>query len=173
MYKFTTFISKRIAEQVCFNDKSLETILISLNSPPAVTPGSSHPKLVEAAWSKILRLEFHDADGSGRSIDSRIASVVDNNQLALFTEDHAVEILKFLRAHQDDHSHAIVHCEGGISRSAAVSKFIAQIYNLEFPEGYSLYNRHVYSTLLRVHGSSLYGEGPLTPEDLPGYHQLK
>lgn len=164
MYKFTTFISKRIAEQVRFNDKSLETILISLNSPPAITPGSSHPKLVEAAWSKILRLEFHDADGSGRSIDSRIVPV---------TEDHAVEILKFLRAHQDDHSRAIVHCEGGISRSAAVSKFIAQIYNLEFPEGYSLYNRHVYSTLLRVYGSSLYGEGPLTPEELPGYHQLK
>ena len=60
----------------------------------------------------------------------------------------------------------------GISRSAAVSKFIAQIYNLEFPEGYSLYNRHVYSTLLRVHGSSLYGEGPLNPKELPGY-QLK
>jgi len=63
----------------------------------------------------------------------------------------------------------IVHCEGGISRSAAVSKFVAQIYNLEFPEGYSLYNRHVFSTLLRVHGTSLYGEGPLSPEELPGY----
>ena len=172
MYTFTTFISKRIAEQVCFNDKSLETVLISLNSPPAVTPESSHPKLIEAAWSKILRLEFHDADGSGRSIDSRISSVVENGQLSLFTEEQAAEILRFLRAHQDDHSHAIVHCEGGISRSAAVSKFIAQIYNLEFPEGYSLYNRHVYSTLLRVHGSSLYGEGPLNPKELPGY-QLK
>ena len=168
MYTFTTFISKRIAEQVCFNDKSLETVLISLNSPPAVTPGSSHPKLIEAAWSKILRLEFHDADG----IDSRISSVVENSQLSLFTAEQAAEILRFLRAHQDDHSHAIVHCEGGISRSAAVSKFIAQIYNLEFPEGYSLYNRHVYSTLLRVHGSSLYGEGPLNPKELPGY-QLK
>lgn len=172
MYTFTTFISKRIAEQVCFNDKTLETVLISLNSPPAVTPGSSHPRLIDAAWSKILRLEFHDADGSGRSIDSRIAGVVDKNQLSLFTEVQAVEILQFLRTHQDEHTHAIVHCEGGISRSAAVSKFIAQIYNLEFPEGYSLYNRHVYSTLLKVHGSSLYGEGPLKPEELPGY-QLK
>ena len=169
MYTFTTFISKRIAEQVCFNDKSLESVLISLNSPPAITRGSSIPKLIEAAWSKILRLEFHDADGSGRSIDHRIAEIVDKNQLSLFTEQQAVEILKFLRSHQDNHSHVIVHCEGGISRSSAVSKFVAQIYNLEFPEGYSLYNRHVFSTLLRVHGTSLNGEGPLLPEDLPGY----
>lgn len=169
MYTFTTFISKRVAEQVTFNDKSLESILISLNSPPAITKGSSTPKLIEAAWSKILRQEFHDADGDGRSIDHRIAEVVDKNQLSLFTEQQAAEILQFLRSNEDTHTNAIVHCEGGISRSAAVSKFIAQIYNLEFPEGYSLYNRHVYSTLLRVHGACLYGEGPLRSEELPGY----
>ena len=169
MYTYTTFISKRSAEAIPVNSQSLKSTLISLNSPPAVTKGSSTPQLVEAAWSKILRLEFHDADGTGRSIDSRIAEVVDKGNLVLFNEDHAVEIIKFLKAHQDDHTHAIVHCEGGISRSAAVSKYIASIYNLEFPEGYSLYNRHVFSTLLRVHGSSSYGEGPLQPQDLPGF----
>lgn len=169
MYNYTTFISKRVAEQVGFNDQSLKSVLISLNSPPEITQGSSHPNLIEAAWSKILRLQFHDADVSGRSIDSRISAIVESNQLVLFTEEQAVEILKFLREHQDSHTHVIVHCEGGISRSAAVSKFIAQIYNLEFPEGYSLYNRHVYSTLLRVHGLSMYGEGPLRPEELPGF----
>jgi rhodanese-related sulfurtransferase len=124
--------------------------------------------LIEAAWSKILRLEFHDADANGRSIDPRIDGI-SQNQLSLFTENQAVEILKFLKEHQDAHTQVIVHCEGGVSRSAAVSKFIAQIYNLEFPEGYSLYNRHVYSTLLRVHGASMYGEGLLDPQDLPGY----
>lgn len=170
MYTFTTFISKRVAEQVGFNDKSLESILISLNSPPAVTRGSSTPKLIEAAWSKILRLEFHDADGSGRSIDSRIAAIVDSNQLSLFTEQQAIEILDFLKLHQDTHTNVIVHCEGGISRSAAVSKFIAQIYNLDFPEGYSLYNRHVYSTLLRVHGGST--NNFLRADELPGYQPL-
>lgn len=169
MYTYTTFISKRIAEQVGFNDKSLESILISLNSPPSVTMGSYRPRLIEAAWSKILKQEFHDADASGRSIDSRLAEVIEKNQLVLFTEDQATEILKFLRLHQDDHTQAIVHCEGGISRSAAVSKFIAQIYNLEFIDGYSLYNRHVYSTLTKVYNSSKYGEGPLRPEELPGY----
>lgn len=169
MYTFTTFIPKRVAEQVCFNAKSLESILISLNSPPAVTKGSSTPRLIEAAWSKILRLEFHDADGSGRSIDHRMDDVIANNNLSLFTEQQAVEILRFLRLYQDNHTQVIVHCEGGISRSAAVSKFVAQIYNLEFPEGYSLYNRHVFSTLLKVHGTSLYGEGPLKIDELPGY----
>lgn len=168
MYTYTTFISKRIAEQVGFNDKSNQSVLISINSPVEVTPGSTEPRIIEAAWSKILRLRFHDTDAAGRSIDPRVSEVVDNGQLILFTEDQAVEILKFLRAHQDDHTHAIVHCEGGISRSAAVSKFIAQVYGLEFPEGYSLYNRHVFSTLLQVYGRCMYGEGPLQPEDLPG-----
>ena len=169
MYTFTTFVSKRIAEQVGFNDKSLESILISLNSPPDVTMGSYPPRLNEAAWSKILKQEFHDADASGRSIDSRLAQIIENNQLVLFTEDHAVEILRFLKEHQNTHTQAIVHCEGGISRSAAVSKFIAQIYNLDFIEGYSLYNRHVYSTLTKVYFAALHsGEGPLTPDELPG-----
>src|ERR1035437_496297 len=118
MYTFTTFISKRVAEQVSINDRSSESILISLNSDPKITEGSTHPRLIEAAWSKILRLEFHDADENGRSIDHRIGGIVFKNQLSLFTEHQAVEILKFLRSHQDTHTHVIVHCEGGISRSA-------------------------------------------------------
>lgn len=172
MYKFTIFISKRDAERVCFNESSHRTVLISLNSPPSITPGSSHPALIDAAWARILRLEFHDADGDGRSIDSRVEGIREDGNLKLFTEEQAIEIFKFLREHQDAHENAIVHCEGGISRSAAVSKYIAQIYGLEFPEGYSLYNRFVYSTLGKVYMRSLYGEGPLSAEELPGLPNL-
>jgi predicted protein tyrosine phosphatase len=168
MYTYTTFISKRTVEQIGVGEHTPVTVLISLNSPPAITPGSSEVKLVESAWSKILKLEFHDADLDRRSIDPRIDDLADKSNLVLFNEEHAVAILKFLREHQESHEGVIVHCEGGISRSAAVAKFIAQIYNLDFLEGYSLYNRHVYSTLSRVYGKSTYGEGLLGPQELPG-----
>lgn len=167
MYKFTTFISKRVAEQVRINTLSSTSILVSLNSPQG-TVGSFTPNLNEAAWSKIMRLEFHDADANYHSIDNRIAELAATNQISLFTEQQAIEILGFLKEHQDTHDNAIVHCEGGISRSAAVSKFIAQIYKLDFNDSYSLYNRLVYSTLLRVHTQSAFGDGPIKPEDLPG-----
>lgn len=169
MYTFTTFVAKRLAEQVYFNDLSSKSVLISIYSPPAVTPGSYAPKLIEGAWSHILKVPFHDADGSGRSIDNRLTDIIAKGHLQLFSEDQAVQILKFLKEHQEDHTQAIVHCEAGISRSAGVSKFIAQIYNLEFPENYSIYNRYVYSTLMKAYNSSKYGEGPLQLDELPGY----
>jgi hypothetical protein len=41
---------------------------------------------------------------------------------------------------------------------------------LSFPEGYSVYNKHVFSTLMRVYGEALYlKEGPISIEELPGY----
>lgn len=86
----------------------------------------------------------------------------------LFDSYNAVSILKFLKEHQNDTHDVFVHCEAGISRSAAVAKFIAHIYNLPFNETYSVYNRHVFSTLMRVYGESFYGEGLIPAENLPG-----
>lgn len=171
MYTYTTFISKRDAERVRFNELSSSTILISLNSP-LNTPGTTEANFVDGVWSKILRLEFHDADLHRRSIDHRLETY-DPDQIVLFDESQAIEIFHFLKQHQHTHSQVIVHCEGGVSRSAAVSKFIAQIYGLQFPESYSLYNRHVYTTLLQVYGRAMYEEGSITPEDLPGLEYFK
>lgn len=36
-----------------------------------------------------------------------------------------------------------------ISRSAGVAKFISVFFNLQFPESYMLYNKHVFSSLIR------------------------
>lgn len=168
MFVQTSFIPKRVAEAFGPHENSHETILISLNSPVDTTPGSSHPKLNEAAWADILRLEFHDADQDGRSGDARMSDVVDRGHLQLFTQEQALQIFKFLRDHQDTKQYVIVHCEGGISRSAAVAKFIAAIYGLPFNDSYSLYNRHVFTTLLRLHGECLHTGSPVPPEALPG-----
>ena len=43
-----------------------------------------------------------------------------------------------------------VHCDAGISRSAAIAKFIAEKYDAYFPETYTVYNKRVYRSLLKV-----------------------
>ena len=166
MFNRTSFISRRTVEQVGVNSLSASTVLISINSP-IDTPDYRATKLDENAWSKILRLEFHDADQSGYSIDHRVG-LLEHNQRLLFNDAHAEQVLKFLRSTQLDHELVVVNCEGGISRSAAVAKFIAMIYRLEFPEGYMLYNRHVFSTLLKFFNRCLFGEGPINISELPG-----
>jgi len=159
MYTQTKFISKKDAEKV-FDCLGSQRVLISIK-----TPNTSSPKLHPESWEKVLSLEFHDADPSAKNLKSG---------KRLFSDDDAIKILKFLKKHEDDHvrTTAICHCEAGISRSAAVSKFIARIYLLPFQDSYSLYNKHVFSTLLQVYGRCCCGDGEIEPDYLPGYSPL-
>jgi len=106
-------------------------------------PTGSDAVLFEEAWGDILRVRFHDVDSEYRG-ESGYHSI---------TEEQADAIIAWLREHEDEFKKIVVHCWAGISRSAAVAKFIAEVYDLQFPESYSLYNRFVYSTLRkRFHG---------------------
>lgn len=170
MYIDTCFISRDKVANVGPDSTSSKRVLISINSPPW-TIGSSPVVLQPDAWSRVLKLEFHDCDADGRGLDGRIHHVP-LEQRVFFNESFAVQILRFLREHETEHEHVYVHCEGGISRSAGVAKFIAQIYGLPFPGSYPLYNRHVFSTLLNTYHLCLYGEGPLSPSELPASPEL-
>lgn len=166
--KHTDFFSKKSAERFHEAQGRDTRVLISITTPEpskwcasVFTSFCTPAKLYDDTWKDVLRLEFHDKDPS--HMNDKEAE-----QYRLFNQDDAIAILKFLKKHQDDTIYALVHCEAGISRSAAVSKFIAQIYNLSFPDQYLIYNKHVFSTLLRVYGESLYGDGLIAVEDLPG-----
>jgi predicted protein tyrosine phosphatase len=162
--KNTNFFSKRMAEMVNDPDGRASRVLISITTPAipdSITRFCAPAVLHDESWKDVLRLQFDDVDPGHMNPGQ-------TRYYRLFNNDDAIAILKFLKKHQDDTVDALVHCEAGISRSAAVSKFIAHIYNLSFPEQYSIYNKHVFSTLLRVHGESLYGDGLMTAEDLPG-----
>lgn len=167
MIKQTAFISMHKAEREYFKT-NIDRVIISITGPvgvPSPLGGtSSKAKLQEQAFKAILRLEFHDANPSKFAHDSK---------LVLFDEKMAFKIMRFLKEHEESVSQAIVHCEAGVSRSAAVSKFIAQIYSLEFPEGYSVYNRHVFEVLYRAYGRCAYGEGLIKPYELPGIYYQK
>lgn len=163
--KNTNFFSKRTAEN--FRDAKCRDrrVLISITTPAVPDTMSRFCKpavLFEDTWKDVLRLEFDDAD------PSLISQILIEKRYRLFNEEDAIKVLKFLKMHQANTEDAFVHCEAGISRSAAVSKFIAHIYSLPFPEQYSIYNKHVFSTLLRVYGESLYGDVLMPAKDLPG-----
>lgn len=163
MIKNTTFVSKKQAEDYYEPTGKNTRVLISLTTPPnfkshTKSIGCSPANLHEDTWKDILRLEFHDADPHKDS---------DSNEYKVFSVVEAVSILKFLKLHEDSIEDVIVHCEAGISRSAGVSKFIAELYKLKFPQNYSVYNKHVFSTLMSTYVECLYNTGPLKLEELP------
>lgn len=65
------------------------------------------------------------------------------------------QVFEFIEMLKD--RHFVIHCEMGISRSAAVAKFINSYLGLDIPRlnGYDLHNKNVYETLERVAGISL------------------
>lgn len=92
----------------------------------------------------ILQLGFHD-------IDSYLGE-----KYTIFSKEHAIKIIEWIEKHKDVYSF-IVHCEAGISRSAAVTKFLLDFYNFQLKKDkycdgdFSLMNIHVYKTLATVY----------------------
>lgn len=144
MITSTAFLSRKNAEQVQYDLRNNSTSLISIVSPD---PDTKPVDFQHGVWSAVLYLQFHDVDPKGCSEEWKA-------QYVLFGDAQAKTIITFLdeRAKQDLRVWA--HCEGGISRSAAVAKFIAERYQLYFPEGYGVYNKHVYRTLVDVYYGS-------------------
>jgi len=91
--------------------------------------------LDESKWASVLRLYFHDIDRKWQNY-------------ALFTIEQADQIIDWLQEHEESLEGVYVHCAAGISRSAAVAKFISDVYGLFFDHRKgALFNRHVYRVL--------------------------
>jgi predicted protein tyrosine phosphatase len=88
----------------------------------------------------ILRLSFPDADAASALFAER----------DLFSREHASSIWTFIRRHKDI-ERVIVHCDAGISRSAAVAAALARVLNgsdAEFFGGRYRPNMRTYRMLL-------------------------
>lgn len=96
-----------------------------------------------AEHHNVLRLEFDD-----------ITEHLDGYKL--FSFSHAKRIIEWLYALPDDCRMVVVHCEAGLSRSAAVAQFM--ITDMDFDlhvdifsrKDFSLANSHVYGLLRRT-----------------------
>ena len=95
---------------------------------------------IKQGWHSVLRSQFSDVDmqHSERELEMAIS------------EDQALEIVDYVHAVAPHVEGILVHCKGGVSRSAAVAKWIAKTYGLPFNHQYALYNTHVYDQLIRA-----------------------
>ena len=124
-----TFISKADFVNNWNKNPPENSVCISINDPTTAFFPKLHPN-----WKESLMVNFYDYDTLEHSG---------------FDEDLADKICEFVdHVSTIEPKYIIVHCYAGISRSAAVAKFISIIMNLKFPESYMLYNKYVFRTLL-------------------------
>jgi predicted protein tyrosine phosphatase len=95
---------------------------------------------IKQGWYSILRSKFRDVDMQH-----------EEHEREMMTLEQATEIVDYVYAIAPHVEGMLVHCKGGVSRSAAVSKWIAEAFGLKFNHEYSLYNRHVYDQLVKAH----------------------
>ncbi len=98
--------------------------------------GSTKANLI-GAWYAVHLSEF----------DDEIPHHDLSKSTVLITEDHAMDIVDFVYSIAPHVKGVMVHCKGGVSRSAAVAKWIAITFNLPFNHDYKEYNKYVYHQL--------------------------
>ncbi len=94
------------------------------------------PALLDRPFADVLRLKFHDV--TEESLGISIGTVPDVSHTQKLTingkvlpdYNDAIAIIEFLNKHNRvDFNYTLVcHCEGGVSRSAAVVKFASLMY---------------------------------------------
>jgi predicted protein tyrosine phosphatase len=117
-------------------------VIISITS----SPGDRARLRTNELCLGILRLAFADAEAPGPAI----------GEGALFSAHDAARVWDFLTRHVDRLERVVVHCDAGVSRSAAVAAAIALVQNgddREFFCGRYRPNLRVYRTLLDVHAA--------------------
>jgi len=136
-----SFIAKGVAERLEPKDS---VAMISIIEP-------DEEVRLKDGWKHLLSLRFHDVDTKNK-LPIITASGVEKITPTVFDKVMAGQIIDFIKNLPENIRAVTVHCHGGISRSSAVAKFLAEeIYNADFPKDYSLYNRKVYSTLMDVY----------------------
>jgi len=99
---------------------------------------------IPEGWGSVLRLKFDDVE------EAEPFRPYGGSKDWPFDKDDARRIVDWLNVNVSKLSGIYVHCWGGISRSAAVAKFIAEKYSIPFDHTYDKYNKLVYETLWSV-----------------------
>lgn len=140
--KKVQFHSKHRAQMMVPNDKMA---IISVRQPAEWVE-------LNRNWQHVLELEFHDTDGTERENNLPIftADGIDIECLVAFDKSMAQQVIDFANKMQElgiEELH--VHCHAGISRSAAIAKFLCDLPYVaeDFPDSYMVYNKLVYRVL--------------------------
>lgn len=138
------FISKAVAEQITNPEKT--SAIISIVEP-------NETRNLSQNWVNKLELDFHDTDATANNGETWSLLKVENEQYTKFNNIMAIKVIDFAKKldRLKDEINLVVHCHAGISRSAAVAKFIAEVYEVPFNHNYSLYNKFVFSILRQAY----------------------
>ena len=96
-------------------------------------PGTKKVKFREG-WHSVLSVQFHDQTEA-------IPPYV------LLSADDAYRIFEFVMLQAPQIDTLLIHCKGGISRSAALAKFFATEFDIPFDHDYQSFNAHVFRML--------------------------
>lgn len=111
--------------------------VISINDPFAAL---GEARLMPG-WHAIYTCAFHDVDPANPSAEI-------DEFLICMNDEQAQGIINFMREVAPHVQGVLVHCNSGVSRSAAVAKWIAENFSLPFNIRYDKYNQHVYQCLV-------------------------
>lgn len=130
----TTFINlgKTQAENFTYQD---DWACISI-----ISPESREPDFICNRLSGIIRLSFHDSD-------------ISDEGMQIITDEQSLEIVKFVETFYDKVPLIVVHCEAGISRSAAVAAAFTNLYGGSDSHFFRFFhpNMTVYSSIRKAY----------------------
>lgn len=110
--------------------------MISIGEPDA----SEGSPVIRDGWHDVLRLSFHDV----------VPNQTMSGTYTLMTDEDANRIVDFVRHVAPEVQGIIVHCRAGISRSAAVAKWICAEYKVPFNHKYDRINDYVWQLMLKA-----------------------
>ena len=130
MVKRVRFVSRSQAEDTL---GIVDCAVISISEPNSFLDLAD----LKQGWFEVLRMEFDDVDPETcRDKTNKFMTIHQARVIAAFVDSVSPKV-----------NAIVVHCKGGVSRSAAVAKWIAERYGLPFDHHYNSYNRHVYKLL--------------------------
>lgn len=131
------FMSQQEAQQLT---PKPEDAMISITNPGETAP-------LNGRWSRLLAVRCADAEYDESTIRS-YGRMWPLSSLGFPDKSHALAIRSFLNQLPPSTTTVFVHCGAGVSRSAAVAKYVCKQYGLEFDPSYDRFNRTLFRLLI-------------------------
>jgi len=131
------------------NDLNKPHVIISINWPPRPNPidedeeATANPATNEFT-KEVLFLHFSDV---GRLSNPYDEDAKQSPYCVPFNSEMAGQVIDCIERNKA--RHIIIHCLGGISRSASMAHAIAAYYDLERPVSWIVINELVYMVMLK------------------------
>ena len=114
-------------------------------------PRELKPRICKVLWHSGIFVQFDDVE---QYYKEQTIGNYKKPAISTISKDQAKEIVDYIKHLQElpESLKLIIHCYAGVSRSAAVGKFINDYYKMKLPqyESLSLYNKFVYRKLMTV-----------------------